>query len=173
MRAVGWGVVAALTLLAGAASVQAQPPKGKGMPEGWWNDLWGPSKPKPRDDPQPGAASVQLSPDDRDRQLDRLEKALMRREAVCTKLQEIADATGNAALAEEAMRLLEATYALHNRQVRALGVAVQAPPRPDEAARPPVSLPAPGRAEEPPARYRSGVMDAGMSVPPRSLEGER
>src|SRR5262245_35883279 len=173
MRAVGWGI-AALTLLATAATLQAQPPRGKGMPENWWNDWFGTSKSKPLDDPSASGAAKQLSPEDRTRELDRLEKAMLRREAVCSKLQEVAEATGNAALREEALRLLEATYALHKGQVRALGgLMPQAPPAEEDAG--PVTLPPVSRdlMEPLPARYRSGGMEAGVTVPSRSLEGQR
>lgn len=175
MRAVGWGGIAALTLLATAASVEAQPPKGKGMPDGWWSSWFGSSRPKPKDEPGPPGPRPP-SAEEQARELERIENALMRRDAVCLRLQEIAEVTGNAALRDEAVRLLEMAFALRNRQVQALGLDVsRAPVGADQEAAGPIELPQPSRELMAPLpnRYRSGGMEAGISVPSRSWEGDR
>jgi hypothetical protein len=171
MRTLGWGGIAVLTLLAGAAFAAAQPPKGKGMPDGWWNDLFGPSKPKPLDDAkkdpkaQPGPKPPSRA--EREQELLRLEAALLRREAVCNRLSDLGMET-------EANRLYELACALHNRQVRALGMAGYVSPEDEEPAGA-YELPQPAR--EPrmmvPSRLRTGGLDAGISEPSRSWGDER
>jgi hypothetical protein len=178
MRTLGWGLIAALTLLAGASFAAAQPPKGKAMPDGWWNDLFGPSKPKPVDDPKkdPKAqpAPRPLTRAEREQQLARLEAALLRRQAVCHQLAEIADATNNAALAAEADRLNEMAFEAYKRQTRALGMAGYVAPEADAASEP-YELPPPARERGGmmPSRMRSGRLDEGISEPSRSWGDDR
>jgi hypothetical protein len=168
-------VIAALSLLATAATAataQAQSPTDRGTPASWWSGLWGSSKPKPKDGPD---AARRVSEAERERELERLEKALLRRGNVCLRLQEIAEASGDDALRDEAVRLLEAACALHKRQVQALGMDL---PRsgggePDEG---PITLPPVSREvlmTPLPARSRSGSMEAGITPPSRSWEGDR
>src|SRR4051794_18406934 len=171
MRTLRWGPIAVLTLLAGAAFAAAQPPKGKAMPDGWWNDLFGPSKPKPVDDPKkdPKAQPVPkpLSRAEREQELARLEAALLRRQAVCHQLAEIADATNNAALAAEAERLDAMAFEAFKRQTRALGMAGYVAE--DEGSSEAYELPRPAREPRTtlPSRLRSGGLDAGNSEPSR------
>jgi hypothetical protein len=115
MRALGWGAIAALTLLAGAAVAAAQPPASKAMPGGWWNDLFGPAKPKePTKDE--AKAPKPPSPEQRQVEYDRLLKALQRRQEVCTRLREIGIETQNAALLQEAERLDDLAFRIFKQQ---------------------------------------------------------
>lgn len=168
MRSVGWGVVA-LALLAGAATAEAQPPSSKGASDGWWASLFGS---KPKDDPK-AAAPKPPSPEEQVRELERLQKAFDRRDAVCRRLLEIAAARDDAALRDEADRLQQAAFALYTRQTQ--GLKLQAPPerpRPaqDEGA---VTLPQPTREMMQPLPARNRPMDADVTLPSRSGEDLR
>jgi hypothetical protein len=176
MRTLGWGGIAALTLLAGAATADAQPPRDKAMPDGWWAALWGESKPK--DDPK-SAAPKGPTMEEKAREMDRLLKAFQRREAVCEKLTAIAQDTGDDRLFAEASRLYEDACKLYQRQSNVLGIATVGHTNRDAEADEPYELPRPAR--EPnvgivPSRMRSsgGGLGAGISEPSsRSLEGQR
>ena len=174
MRTLGWGGVAALTLLAGAAVAEAQPPKGKGMPDGWLSGLTGPSKPKPADDAKKDGKAPQLPPApsraEREQELAKLEAALLRRQAVCDQLAEVARATNNAALADEAERLSQMAFEVYRQRTQALGMAAHVPE--EEAAGDAKPTP-PARQPRPAGRYRPGAKSAGTSAPAAGKEGER
>src|SRR5262245_8508992 len=160
MRTRGWGV-ALLGLLAAAAVASAQPPKSKAMPEGWWRDLFGPSKPK--DEPiKPDAKPTPPMPD-QSAELTRLQKALDRRQEVCLKLIEIAQATNDPALEAEAQRLDQLAFRIYQEQSARLQGGRARMPEADE--------PEPLRIRSsPPARpnqARPGTLD-----PSRLGEGE-
>ena len=84
-------------------------------------------------------------------ELDRLQRAYQRREAVCDRLKEIALATNDAALELEANRLLDLAMKLYEeRSNRLLGVASM---KMEEV---PAAAPKPGRTGPLPPRLRSG-----------------
>lgn len=167
MRAVGWGI-AALALMAGAASAEAQPPKSKGMPDNWWGGLFG-SKPK-----EEAKGTAAPTPEQREREMERLLKAFQRRESVCLRLTAVAQETNDEGLMAEADRLYDLACSLYSRQSRSLGLAAAAaaPERP--AAEEPYELPRPRRDRDGPTPPRMrGGMTSGISEPSRSWEGDR
>jgi hypothetical protein len=171
MRTLRWGPIAVLTLLAGATFAAAQPPKGKAMPDGWWNDLFGQSKPKPVDEPkkdpkaQPGPKP--LSRAQREQELARLEAALLRRQDVCDRLADLG-------FADEAYRLNQLAFEAYKRQTQALGMAGYVAPEEEDSAAA-YELPKPAREPRTtsPSRPRSGGLDAGISEPSRSWGDDR
>jgi hypothetical protein len=162
-----WGL-AGLTALGLAASLAtAQPPRGKPATTnveqpGWWSGLFG-GKPKEEAKKPATPAVPTMTTEAKIAEHERLVKAYQRREAVCDRLREIALETNDAALEEEAKRLLEMAMELYRqRSSKLLGVA---------------SLKMEDEKPEPekPARYSAASLRNGP-LPPRlrnsSLEPE-
>jgi hypothetical protein len=78
------------------------------MSSNWWKELFGN---KPKDEPIDTSTTIGVqrpvptSTAERARELDRLQKAYLRRQAVCLRLFEIGEETNNNALKKEAQRL--------------------------------------------------------------------
>jgi hypothetical protein len=157
-------------VLLGVGLAVAQPPKSKAMPEGWFGDLIGRSKPKAKDDAPPASTGpAQPSPQDRVLAHERIMNALLRRQAVCMRLREIADETNDKALDRTANELEEMADKLYKEQARALGISFrttlpaepEAEPEPEADGEPP-SMPNLPRTGPLPARFRSGGMSTGI-----------
>lgn len=128
MRIPGAGCLAVLSLGLATTMLSAQAPAAKYAPKAnettssWWSNWFGGSKEAPKPAP---TTTPTLTVADRATELDRLMRAYWRRQEICDRLRDIALQTSDNALYEEANRLEEMAWRLHQqRSSKLLGVPV-------------------------------------------------
>ena len=184
MRRLGWGL-AVLWLGAAVSVAMAQGPKYRpGADNGLLKDLFGPSPPKGEttDEPKTSPKSAGKAPAkpksatrrSQSRELDRLQKVFLRRDAVCTQLSQVGLDTGNERLREEAERLHDLAWKVYMDRVNRVNTEADKREA-DEAAKPAERSGNTKSARGPlPGRFRAGGLDP--RTPERSTsmgEGEQ
>lgn len=184
MRIPGAGRLAALGLAiaASASFAQSPPPKYNAKPtaetSSWWRSWFGESKdaPKPTDVPPVGPTVT-----DKYAGLDRAMKAYLRRQEVCDRLRDIALQSNDEKLYEEASRLEEMAWRLHQtKSSRLLGTPAQVvtddppadEPKVEERTVELLKRATPG-GQLPPRLQRGGAEPAAANRTERSREDDR
>ncbi len=165
MRRLGWGL-AVLWLGATVSVASAQGPRYRHGPDnGLLTGLFAPAKPKEEPKPPPRKDTGKAANPLLAREQNRLLQAYLDRCEVCIKLEQIAEATGNDALGEEAKQLQDMAWNVYEEQMRRLQARAASAP---EAAAAPKGQARPDRGALP-SRFRAGGLNP--SEPDRMASG--